>query len=187
MTPEAFFDLLLASEPGPDPNDKGATVEGALVLSLLDSGHCWSLRMNPRLQIDQGREDDRLVEIGCSSEDFEALSAQLLTDQSTFGSHAPLIRQRLMARRGDVEHLRKPIGTVALAITDQGRERWVFGATGGGAIEAKAPVCVVRVDLTDLTQMLRGEVLPLQLLLGGRIVIEGDAQAIMLLFSAFAP
>ena len=76
-------------------------------------------------------------------------------------------------------------GSVALVIADNGRQHRLV-ATPGLRSPEEYPKCTLSLAMADFVDLQAGRVQPLQLMMTGQLVIEGDAQIVMALVAAFA-
>jgi hypothetical protein len=82
--------------------------------------------------------------------------------------------------------VRQTAGTVALEIQGPDQRHRVLLTPGTAAPELDHPTCRILVDYQDFSDMQTGKAVPLQLLLAGKILIEGNAQGLMVLGSLLA-
>ncbi|MBN2197278.1 MAG: SCP2 sterol-binding domain-containing protein [Polyangiaceae bacterium] len=84
------------------------------------------------------------------------------------------------------QRLRSLRGAVALVVVDGIVNHRVLLSPGPGDPRGDAAVCTIRVALADIVELASGRLQPIQLMMSGQLVIEGDAQLVMALLGVFA-
>jgi len=188
QTPEEFFGSYVPARMAALTDElSGKSSPGSVVVQL-EEGSAWCLRIrNGAFEVAEGDAPDAIVRVSLSRDSFEPLVVR--TAERDELAPAPRDR-RLSAARAltlDAERgrlIREAAGSVALVVKDGAREHRVVVTPG--ARERGNPACTLRLGMDELIDLQAGRTQPLQLLMAGQLVIEGDAQIVMALAGALA-
>lgn len=179
-SPREFFERYL---PGwfARAAESATTSPGTLVFQVGDEAYALRL-VAGQLEVKGGDAADAILRVSVSGEDFGALIEQ---GQALFESGAS---DRLLALRSlslDAERaqlIRGVDGSVAFEIDDGPRTRTLLLSPGALTTNG-APACSVRVASPDFWALSRGEKHPFELLMDGKIRIQGRMEVAMALSS----
>jgi alkyl sulfatase BDS1-like metallo-beta-lactamase superfamily hydrolase len=185
--PRQFFQDYLptrfaaaASAAGVDPSSAGS-----VTFRLLDQGEEYSLRLDHgRLLCSTGMAEDTLLQVTLTVTDFE----RLFVGAAERAAGRPLDPERhLIALRAlgiDSERaalVRQATGSVALELREGEHLYRVVLTPGSAQPQLEQPACRITLDYQDWLDIEDGKVVPLQLLLAGKLLIQGNAQPLMAL------
>lgn len=138
----------------------------------------WSLRLEAgKVVVASGVASDTLLRVTVAQSDFEPV---IVAGASRLDEHAGLERQ-LVAGRAlalDAERanmLRESGGSVLLKLASDSGTHRVLVSVGGTTPKPDAPDCEIECSLADLWAIQSGSANPFQLLLDGKIRIQGNA------------
>jgi hypothetical protein len=164
------------------------TSAGSVVFRLTGADQEYSLRLaEGRLVCAEGMAEDSLLQVTLTESDFELLFVGAAEREATQPSE-PL--RDLVALRTlgiDAERaalMRQATGSVALELRAPERVHRVVLTPGSAQPELEQPTCRVTLDYGDFQDLQTGKVVPLELLMAGKIVIQGNAQVLMALAGA---
>lgn len=154
----------------------------------LDGEATWSFRLRDgALEVGSRVEDDAIVQVTAARASFEPIfvrsaerdEATPLTPERRLGAVRALT---LDAERAAL--IRNTRGSVAVVVRDGEREHRIVATPG--AQDPGSTVCTLRLTLQDFEDLQAHRVQPLQLVMMGQLVIEGDAQVVLALGAALA-
>ena len=158
---------------------------GSVTFRLLDPAEEYSLRLeNGKLLCSAGMAEDTLLQVTLTASDFEVLFVSA-AEREAAGPFEP--ERHLIALRAlgiDAERaalVRQAVGSAALEMRAGERVHRVILTPGSAEPELEQPTCRITLDYQDFLDMQDGKVVPLQLLMAGKILIEGNAQVLMAL------
>jgi hypothetical protein len=159
-----------------------ATSPGSLVFHTGPT--TYALRLDRgKLGVSQGMTTDAILQVSMSEPDFAELIHQ---GQALFESGAS---DRLLALRSlslDAERakmIRNVDGSVAFEISDAEQVRTLLLSPGVAVAGSQPPACTVRVAAADFWALSRGEKNPFELLMDGKIRMQGRMEVAMALSS----
>jgi hypothetical protein len=163
---------------------------GSVTFRLPDLGQVYSLRLESgALVCSPGMADDVVLQVTLAESAFTLLFVRAAEREA----EGPLEPERyLLALRAlgidqdRAELMRQTAGTVALEIQELEQRHRVLLTPGRASPDFDHPTCRVAVDYQDFSDMQTGKAVPLQLLFAGKILIEGNAQGLMVLSSLLA-
>lgn len=137
------------------------------------------------LAVTEGIAADAVACLTTSPESLAALVARAPNvDTAPSGTAPPELVARLL--RLDAERaarLRDWQGRIVLVLTDaETVHRFELCSVLSDATEGRTP-CVLRLSLDDAAALASGRLAPLQVMMSGQLVMEGDAQSVMELLS----
>lgn len=179
-TPREFFETYL---PGWFGAAAGSTTSpGSLVFHV--GPDSFALRLvSGKLEVASGMTNDAILQISMTEPDFAELIGQ---GQSMFESGAS---DRLLALRSlslDAERakmIRNVDGSVAFEITENEQTRTLLLSPGVAVAGSQPPACSVRVAASDFWALSRGDKNPFELLMDGKIRMQGRMEVAMALSS----
>jgi len=158
------------------------TSPGALVFHV--GAESYALRLAAgTLLVSSGPAADAILQVSMAVADFAELIRQA---EALFNSGAS---DRLLALRSlslDAERakiIRNVDGSVAFEIADQGEVRTLLLSPGVAIAGGSPPACTVRVAAEDFWALSRGEKNPFELLMDGKIRMQGRMEVAMALSS----
>jgi putative sterol carrier protein len=180
-SPSEFFESYLPAWFARLSNGQ-VTSPGALVFHVGAESH--ALRLNAgKLEVTRGAATDAILQVSLSPADFAALireGAELLRSGNA---------DRLLALRSltlDAERakaIRNVDGSVAFEIAEAEGVRALLLSPGAAIAGASAPACTVQVAGDDFWALSRGERNPFELLMEGKIRMQGRMEVAMALSS----
>jgi hypothetical protein len=180
-SPREFFESYLPSwfEKAPASD---VTSPGSLVFHI--GSDTWALRLQRgRLEVAAGATSDAVLQVSMAPADFSELVSQ---GQSLFESGAT---DRLLALRSlslDAERakmIRNVDGSVAFEVTEAEHTRTLLLSPGAAIAGGSPPACTVRIAAPDFWALSRGEKNPFELLMDGKIRMQGRMEVAMALSS----
>jgi len=180
-SPREFFEGYLPSWFAASSPSQ-VTSPGALVFHV--GADSFALRLESgKLQVKSGPSADAILQVSMAVADFAELIRQA---ESLFQSGAS---DKLLALRSlslDAERaklIRNVDGSVAFEITDEGQVRTLLLSPGVAIAGGTPPACTVRVAASDFWALSRGEKNPFELLMDGKIRMQGRMEIAMALSS----
>ncbi len=144
----------------------------------------YSLRIKDgRLLVNPGRDPEALVSLTLTEADFPTLFSGVtaeLRDQ-----RAGIALQVLLAEDAALSELRELSGGVEFAIKDGGSVRRLLLSLGQAEPDWSQAECVITAELQDFLRVQKGEAHPIELMMQGKLQIEGDPSLLMLLAPLF--
>ncbi len=182
-SPREFFEGYLPAWFETAASSAGAvTSPGALVFHV--GPDSYALRLDAgKLKVASGHANDAILQVSTSEADFAELIRQ---GESLFSSGAS---DRLLALRSlslDAERaklIRNVDGSVAFEITEGDLVRTLLLSPGVAVAGSTAPECTVRIAAPDFWALSRGEKNPFELLMDGKIRMQGRMDVAMALSS----
>ena len=180
-SPREFFESYL---PGwfAAASPSQVTSPGALVFHI--GAESYALRLAAgKLQVKSGTAADAILQVSMAPADFAELIRQ---GDALFDSGAS---DRLLALRSlslDAERaklIRNVDGSVAFEIADGEQVRTLLLSPGVAIAGGAPPACTVRVAASDFWALSRGEKNPFELLMDGKIRMQGRMEVAMALSS----
>lgn len=177
-SPERFFgDYVPAMLAGLGAEFRERSSPGAIAFEV--GADAWSLRLTGgTVVVEPGVATDTLLRMTLSADDFEPVivaGAQRLDGSA--GLERGLVAGRALSI--DVERarmLRESAGTVRLELASGAAKHRVAVSIGGSTPKLEAPDCVIECALEDLWGIQSGTANPFQLLLDGKIRLQGNAE-----------
>jgi putative sterol carrier protein len=179
-SPREFFESYLPAWFGAAAG--AVTSPGALVFHIAHES--FALRLDAgKLRVASERVLDAVLQVSMSSADFAELIRQA---DALFQSGAS---DRLLALRSlslDAERakmIRNVDGSVAFEITDGAEVRTLLLSPGAALAGEAPPACTVRIAAPDFWALSRGDKNPFELLMDGKIRMQGRMEVAMALSS----
>jgi len=180
-SPREFFEQYL---PTWFSSAAGATTSSAGALVFHVGAESFALRLEVgKLLVERGGAVDAILQVSMSDADFAELVHQA---EALFNSAA---NDRLLALRSlslDAERaklIRNVDGSVAFEITDGELVRSLLLSPGVAVAGSAPPACTVRVAAADFWALSRGDKNPFELLMDGKIRMQGRMDVAMALSS----
>jgi SCP-2 sterol transfer family len=180
-SPREFFEDFLPawfSKSAPS----SASSPGALVFHV--GAETYALRLDAgRLLVTLGSTTDAILQVSVSAADFAELivQAQPLLDAGQSDRLLALRSLSLDAERAKM--IRSVDGSVAFEIADGSEARTLLLTPGIAIVGSAPPACSVRVAASDFWALSRGEKNPFELLMDGKIRMQGRMEVAMALSS----
>jgi hypothetical protein len=155
---------------------------GSLVFHVGSDSYALRL-LAGKLSVTAGATTDAILQVSMTASDFAELIVQA---EPLFQSGAS---DRLLALRSlslDAERaktIRNVDGSVAFEITDDAQVRTLLLSPGVAIAGGSPPACTVRIAATDFWALSRGEKNPFELLMDGKIRLQGRMEVAMALSS----
>lgn len=180
-SPREFFETYLpAWFEKAQPGD--VTSPGSLVFHV--GADSFALRLvQGKLEVSTGSANDAILQVSLTPADFAELIRQ---GDALFQSGAS---DRLLALRSltlDAERaklIRNVDGSVAFEIADTEQARTLLLSPGAAIAGGSPPACTVRIAAVDFWALSRGEKNPFELLMDGKIRMQGRMEVAMALSS----
>lgn len=158
------------------------TSPGSLVFHV--GADSFALRLaRGKLEVASGSAGDAILQVSLTPADFAEL---ILQAEALFQSGAS---DRLLALRSltlDAERakmIRNVDGSVAFEISDAEQPRSLLLSPGAAVAGGSPPACTVRIAAADFWALSRGEKNPFELLMDGKIRMQGRMEVAMALSS----
>jgi hypothetical protein len=180
-SPREFFESYLPGWFGASASSQ-VTSPGSLVFHVGPESYALRLAAG-KLQVSSGTTTDAILQVSMCVADFAELIRQ---GEPLFSSGAS---QHLLALRSlslDAERaklIRNVDGSVAFEITDDTQLRTLLLSPGVAIAGGSPPACTVRVAANDFWALSRGEKNPFELLMDGKIRMQGRMEVAMALSS----
>jgi hypothetical protein len=166
----------------------GPSSAGSVTFRLLEHGEEYSLRLDHgRLLSSTGMAEDTLLQVTLTTSDFERLLVAAAEREAArpIDPERPNVALRVLDVDSERARLvREVVGSVALELRAGEHLHRAILTPGSAKPELERPTCRVTLEYQDLLDIEDGKVVPLQLLLAGRILIQGNAQPLMALIAA---
>lgn len=149
---------------------------GSIVFDVGDES--WSLRLEAgKVVVGPGVAADTLLRVTLSESDFEPV---VIAGAAQLDEHAGLERQLVAGRALALDEerarmLRESAGSVLLTLAGESSTHRVLVSVGGTTPKPDAPDCEIACSLSDLWAIQSGTANPFQLMLDGKIRIQGNA------------
>jgi hypothetical protein len=177
-----FFTRVLP-EMFSDPKALGGRTSRMSVCLRVDA-EAYSLRIREgQLLVTPGRDPESLVSLMLTEADFPVLVSNVtaqLGDQ-----RALLALQVLLAEEAAVAELSDLEGAVAFAVKDGETVRRLLLTLGRTEAAWSDAECVVTTELSDFLLVQKGEAHPVELLMQGKLQVQGDPALLMMLAPLF--
>lgn len=179
--PREFFETYL---PGwfAAASTTQASSPGSLVFHV--GSDSYALRLDAgKLVTSSGPATDAILQVSMTAADFAELIRQ---GESLFqsGSSDSLLALRSLSLDAErAKMIRNVDGSVAFEITDDPEVRTLLLSPGVAVAGASPPACTVRIAAPDFWALSRGEKNPFELLMDGKIRLQGRMEVAMALSS----
>jgi hypothetical protein len=179
--PREFFETYLPAWFAAASTAQGSS-PGSLVFHV--GSESYALRLDDgKLEVRGGHTTDAILQVSMTNADFAELVRQ---GEALFQSGAS---DRVLALRSlslDAERakmIRNVDGSVAFEITDEAEVRTLLLSPGVAVAGASPPACTVRIAASDFWALSRGDKNPFELLMDGKIRLQGRMEVAMALSS----
>jgi hypothetical protein len=159
-----------------------ASSPGSLVFLIGDETYALRLAAGT-LSVTSGATTDAILQVSMSPADFAELIRQ---GDALFQSGASdrLLALRSLSLDADrAKMIRNVDGSVAFEITDEVQVRTLLLSPGVAVAGSEPPACTVRIAASDFWALSRGEKNPFELLMDGKIRLQGRMEVAMALSS----
>jgi putative sterol carrier protein len=167
----------------------GKSSNGSMVFRVVDVGE-WSLRLtNGELSVTDGMLDDVIIQVTVKKDDFQPIFVQgavMQEGQPVKAEQQVMAFKALTADAERVKLVKNIQGSVAFVI-DAGDKKHTIAITPGKAqFKLDDAECKLETKMNDFIDMQTGKANPMQLAMGGKMKIVGNAQIPMALSGIFA-
>lgn len=180
---EFFLEALPARLRGHAGALSGVTSTGSLGVCLEAPAQSFGLRLvNGELLVTEGLPPDPVARVRTTRDTFRML-VERVAPALAAAAPAPA-RSGLAARLAALEEqraqaLRDLGGIVAVVATEGAIEHRVELASGAADPAPPVRICTLRLSLADLLAVVAGRLAPIQIMMSGQLVVEGDAELMM--------
>jgi hypothetical protein len=180
-TPREFFERYLpgwfaAAAP------TQASSAGSLVFHVGDESYALRL-VSGVLAVVSGPSTDAILQVSMTSLDFAELIRQAEPLFQSGASDKLLALKSLSLDAERAKLIRNVDGSVAFEIADEAQLRTLLLSPGVAIAGGSPPACTVRIAATDFWALSRGEKNPFELLMDGKIRLQGRMEIAMALSS----
>ncbi len=167
----------------------GKSSSGCISFRVTGVGE-WSLRLaDGELVVEPGVGDDVIMQVSVNQADFAAVIVEGARQQEAKDAKP---EQQVMALKAitidatRAAQVRGVAGSVGLVVTDGATTRSVTLTPGSQAPNLDAPECKLSCQMSDFIDWQEGRIQPMQLVMTGKMRIEGNAQIPMALTAVLA-
>jgi putative sterol carrier protein len=188
-SPKEFFTQFLPSRfEALKAGLAGKSSNGSMVFRVQGAGE-WSMRLKDGdLEVSEGMHDDVIIQVTVSSEDFKPIFVQgaiMQGDAEIKPEQQVLAFKALTVDAERVKLVQNIAGTVAFVVDAGGATHRLAITPGKTEPKIDAPDCRLECKMSDFMDMQTGKQNPMQLAMGGKIKIVGNAQIPMALSGVF--
>jgi hypothetical protein len=166
----------------------GKTSVGSMVFRVSGEGE-WTLRLKEgELEVSEGMQDDVIIQVTVAADDFKPIFVQaaVLQEDEPLKPEAQVMAFKALTIDAERAKLVRNIaGTVAFVIDAGDAMHQLFITPGSATPKSESPDCRLECKMNDFIDMQTGKQNPMQLAMGGKIKIIGNAQIPMALSSVF--
>jgi len=184
--PRDFFETYLpqwfASATAAGPTASPVTSPGALLFHIGPS--TFALRLEAgSLKVGNGKTPDAILQVSMSEADFAELIHQAAPLFEAGASDRILALRSLSLDAERAKMIRTVDGSVAFEITEGDLVRTLLLSPGVAVAGSTPPECTVRIAAADFWALSRGDKNPFELLMDGKIRMQGRMDVAMALSS----
>lgn len=180
-TPREFFESYLPSWfAAAAPT--AASSAGSLVFHVGDESYALRL-VSGALAVASGASNDAILQVSMTGLDFAELIRQAEPLFLSGASDRLLALKSLSLDAERAKLIRNVDGSVAFEIADEAQLRTLLLSPGVAIAGGSPPACTVRIAATDFWALSRGEKNPFELLMDGKIRLQGRMEIAMALSS----
>ncbi len=188
-SPEGFFETYVPARFA-EIEEQLSGKSSAGCISFRVGEDIWSLRLQGG-QLVQSREleDDVLVQVTMAAADFGPIVVQSARqqDEAELKPEGQIAAYKAMTiDEPTAELVRRVAGTIVLAIQDDEDVRRLAVTPGNREPNLDTPECLIEVRMSDLLEMQENQSNPMQLMMSGKLKIQGNMQLPMALMGIFA-
>jgi hypothetical protein len=187
-SPEAFFGSYIPARFAELTGFDQATSAGSVLFALPGVGE-WAYRLTRgKLLIDQSPSADAIVRITIPEVSFGPIvvaGAERLAGQTLSPERQLLAFRALTLDAERAAQIRAVTGSVAFAVVDRAGTHRVYVTPGLSAPNLAQPECEISCEADAFWGLQSGTHNPIELLMGGKLRIAGDAQIPMALSGLF--
>ena len=189
-SPKEFFTQFLPSRfEALKAGLAGKSSSGSMVFRVQGAGE-WSMRLKDgEIEVSEGMHDDVIIQVTVSSEDFKPIFVQgaiMQGDAEIKPEQQVLAFKALTVDAERVKLVQNIAGTVAFVVDAGGATHRLAITPGKAEPKIDAPDCRLECKMSDFMDMQTGKQNPMQLAMGGKIKIVGNAQIPMALSGVLA-
>lgn len=168
----------------------GKSSAGSMVFRVTDGGGEWTYRLTDgELVVSDGMEDDVILQVTVPKDSFKPVmvrGAELQEGEEIRPEAQVMAFKALTADKQRTDMVRAIEGSVAFVISDGSETHNIVITPGKGEPKLDAPDCKLECQMSDFMDMQTGKANPMQLAMGGKIRIVGNAQIPMALSGVLA-
>jgi hypothetical protein len=180
-TPREFFATFLPAWFARTPSSNVSS-PGTLVFHVGDE--TFALRLESGvLRVSEGNSADAILQVSLAAADFAELIAQAQPLLDAGQSERLLALRSLTLDAERAKLIRSVDGSVAFEISEGDATRTLLLTPGVTVVGSAPPACTVRVAGADFWALSRGEKNPFELLMDGKIRMQGRMEVAMALSS----
>lgn len=179
--PREFFETYLPAWFATASSAQGSS-PGSLVFHV--GSESFALRLDAgKLEVTGGPTTDAILQVSMSNADFAELVRQGEALFQSGASDRVLALRSLSLDADRAKMIRNVDGSVAFEITDEAEVRTLLLSPGVAVAGAGPPACTVRIAASDFWALSRGDKNPFELLMDGKIRLQGRMEVAMALSS----
>ena len=187
-TPEAFFGSYLPIRLGKVSDGLAGKSSPGSIVFLIGQSQVWCVRLRDgSFEFTPADADDAIVRVSLDPASFEPLFVRSAERDELAGGNPEQRLRVIRALATDPSRanlVRTAAGAVAIVVSEGDREHRV--TITPGAREPGDATCTLRLGMGELVDLQAGRAQPLQLMMTGQLVIQGDAQIVMSLAASLA-
>jgi len=162
-----------------------ATSTGCLGVCLEAPAQAFGLRLvQGELVVVEGVPPDAVARVRTTEDTFRVLVervAPVLAAAVPSPARSGLVARLAAVEEQRAQALRDLGGVVALVATEGAAQHRIELAPGATDRAPPARTCTLRLSLADVLELLAGRLAPIQIMMSGQLVVEGDAELMMAL------
>ncbi|MFC1641143.1 SCP2 sterol-binding domain-containing protein [Myxococcota bacterium] len=166
-----------------------ASMVGSITFRVLETSEEYSLRVEHGQPVcSLGMAEDVLLQVSFRWSDFQGLFLGAAEGGPAVWSQSQGATLALGMLRVDAERaslVRRVGGSIGWELRQGARIHRLVLTPGSAIPELEQPTCRITLEYRDFLDVQAGRVVPLQLLMAGKILIEGNAQGLMTLVGLF--
>jgi hypothetical protein len=185
--PEPFFTEYVPSRVAELSALAGRNSAGSVAFDVIGAGTWWLRLKQGTLEVSTSELPDHLLTVALRVDDFTQV---IVAGVDRLGQSLPPERQMMAARLLTLDDERAKLvssvpGSLGLALSDGPLVRRLLVAPRAVKPSLDQPTCEIACSIEDFWAMQSGAVNPFELLMNGRIKLDGDAQVAVALSGIF--
>lgn len=158
------------------------TSPGSLVFHVGPDSHALRLSAG-KLEVTRGAATDAILQVSLTPADFAALIQEGASLLDSGNADRLLALRSLSLDPERAKAIRNVDGSVAFEVAESDGVRMLLLSPGAAVAGASAPACTVQIAASDFWALSRGERNPFELLMEGKIRMQGRMEVAMALSS----
>jgi hypothetical protein len=187
-SPEEFFTAYIPARFAELAGFEQVTSAGSVLFTVSGAGH-WAYRLVlGKLLVEPSPPSDAIVGITIPEASFAPIvvaGAERLAEQTLSPERQLLAFRALTLDSERAAQIRSVVGSVAFAVVDGAATHRVYVTPGTAAPNLAQPECEISCEADAFWGLQSGTHNPIELLMGGKLRIAGDAQIPMALSGLF--